>query len=108
MAVGPYKVTEDFEKAIAEYCGSPYAIALDSCSHALFLSLMWERKNSFVTNNTIFIPKKTFPSVPCEVMHAGFRLGFFDQDWKGIYRLWPTEVSVSRRLSQASAAFSAP
>ena len=35
MANGIYKVTEDFEKALADYTGAPYAITVDNQSNAL-------------------------------------------------------------------------
>ena len=41
MANGIYKVTEDFEKALADYTGAPYAITVDNQSNALFLALMY-------------------------------------------------------------------
>lgn len=37
----PFRVVSDFEKAIAEYTGSPYAVAVDSCTNAIFLALEW-------------------------------------------------------------------
>jgi hypothetical protein len=37
MAQGVHKITEDFEKALCDYTGAPYAIALDNMSNALFL-----------------------------------------------------------------------
>lgn len=40
MANGIYKITEDFEKALADYTGSPYAVTADNQSNALFLALI--------------------------------------------------------------------
>ena len=42
MANGIYKITEDFEKALADYTGAPYVVTVDNQSNALFLALMYE------------------------------------------------------------------
>jgi len=36
MAVGVYKVTEEFEKALADYTGAPYVVTVDNMSNAYF------------------------------------------------------------------------
>lgn len=87
-AKGVYKVTEMFEEAVAEYTGSPYAVAIDSCSNALFLCLMYEN----VKGKEITIPAKTFMSVPCEIIHAGAKVNFEHIEWQGCYQLKPTRI----------------
>ena len=72
MAHGVYKVTEEFESALADYTGAPYAITVDNQSNALFLCLMYLK----VQGQTIRIPARTYPSVPCEIIHAGARVEF--------------------------------
>ena len=42
MANGIYKITEDFEKELATYTGSPYVVTVDNASNAIFLALMYE------------------------------------------------------------------
>ena len=91
MAVGVYKVTEDFEKALCDYTGAPYAITIDNQSNALFLALMYEK----VSGVEISIPARTYPSVPCEIIHAGARVKFEPVEGKtlkGAYQLKPTRV----------------
>ena len=34
-----FEVVRQFERRIAKYAGSKYAVAVDSCTNALFLSL---------------------------------------------------------------------
>ena len=73
MAQGVHKITEDFEKSLCDYTGSPHAIALDNMSNALFLALYYEKnikktltsesveqelKNKILARKTFFI---TFP-----------------------------------------------
>ena len=63
MANGVHKITEDFERALCDYTGSQYAIALDNMSNALFLALYYEHhvKNS-ITNNILVIVNDFFSS----------------------------------------------
>jgi len=37
MRHNPYKVVKMFEETVADYCGSKYAVAVTSCTEALFL-----------------------------------------------------------------------
>jgi len=91
MANGIYKITEDFEKALCDYTGAPYAVTVDNQSNALFLALMYEK----VKDTTITIPARTYPSVPCEIIHAGAKVNFEPVEGKtlkGAYQLKPTKV----------------
>lgn len=95
MANGVYKITEDFEKAIGDYTGAPYVVSVDNQSNALFLCLYYEKNVKKITANEITIPSRTYPSVPCEIIHAGFKVKFRKVDGKtlkGAYQLEPTRV----------------
>ena len=75
MANGIYKITEDFEKELARYTGAKYVVTLDNMSNGLFLALYYENyieKN--IKSQSITIPNKTYPSVPCEIIHAGLKV----------------------------------
>lgn len=77
MANGIYKITEDFEKALADYTGATYAVTLDNMSNAMFLALYYEKYISkAIKADHIIIPKRTYPSVPCEIIHAGLKVKF--------------------------------
>lgn len=91
MANGIYKVTEDFERALGDYTGAPYVVTVDNQSNALFLALMWEKVNGM----DITIPNRTYPSVPCEIIHAGAKVKWRmieGTKLKGAYQLEPTNV----------------
>ena len=91
MANGIYKITEDFEQSLGDYTGAPYAVAVDSASNALFLALMYEK----IKDKEITIPSRTYPSVPCEIIHAGGKVKFKEvtsKTIKGAYQLEPTKV----------------
>ena len=36
MGVNPFSVVKDFEDSIAKYTGAKYAVAVDSCTNAVF------------------------------------------------------------------------
>jgi hypothetical protein len=59
-------------------------------SNALFLALKYEG----VEGKDIYIPKHTYPSVPCEIIHAGGKVRFYESDklLTGAYQLKPTNV----------------
>ena len=91
----PHQITADFEDALCQYTGAKYAVAVDNCSNALFLALKYEG----IEGKTIVIPKHTYPSVPCEIIHAGGKVKFTDEffackgkNLKGSYHLSPTRT----------------
>jgi len=91
MAEGVYKITENFEAALSRYTGAPYVVTVDNQSNALFLALMYEK----VQGQEITIPNRTYPSVPCEILHAGAKVKFRTVEGttiKGSYQLSPTNV----------------
>jgi dTDP-4-amino-4,6-dideoxygalactose transaminase len=86
-----YDITNEFEKRLAEYTGAPYVVTVDNQSNALFLALMYEK----VCGQEITIPSRTYPSVPCEIIHAGGKVKFRQikgKTIKGAYQLEPTNV----------------
>jgi dTDP-4-amino-4,6-dideoxygalactose transaminase len=96
MANGIYKITEDFETALSNYTGAPYVVTLDNMSNALFLALYYEKNvTKKIENNKITIPSRTYPSVPCEIIHAGLKVDFKNVTGttiKGAYNLEGSNV----------------
>jgi dTDP-4-amino-4,6-dideoxygalactose transaminase len=99
----PFKVVEDFEESIAEYAGSKYAVAVDSCTNALTLCC------DYFKVKEAEIPKHTYVSVPQSIMNAGGKVSFRDSDkdgegnnvnWQtyGYYSLAPYPIVDSARL----------
>ncbi len=56
------------EEEFAEFIGARYALALNSCSSAIFLSL---RSLGIKPGDQVLIPGFTFAAVPSAVVHAG-------------------------------------
>lgn len=91
-----FDVVADFEKALSEYTGAPYVVAVDSCTNALFLCLKFEG----IEGKRITIPKRTYLSVPQSIIHAGGEVVFCDFDWskEGIYNLGGTKTWDSAKV----------
>ena len=89
----PRDIVDMFEHKVAKYFGSKYAVAVDCCSHAIFLSLMYLKDRGEIDAfDNIVIPKHTYVSVPMQIIHAGFKVRFKDIEWKGYYELYPSRV----------------
>lgn len=96
MSTGVYKITEEFESKLSDYTGAKYVVTLDNMSNALFLALYYEKNVSkTISGDTITIPSRTYPSVPCEIIHAGLKVGFEHIEGKtikGAYQLKGSNV----------------
>ena len=75
MSKSVYKITDEFEQQLAVYAGAKYVVAVDNMSNALFLALYYEHYiNKSIKDKIITIPSRTYPSVPCEIIHAGLKI----------------------------------
>lgn len=83
-----FRVVEMFEEAMAEYAGARQGVAVESCSMALFLSLLyfdWKM-------DPVRLPAKTYISVPHAVINSGREVIFEDKEWRGAYALDPYPI----------------
>jgi hypothetical protein len=85
--IDPWDVVDLFEKTLANYAGSKYAVSVDNCTNALFLCLKYLKASGTVT-----IPSRTWISVPCTIIHAGCKVQFEDIEWSGMYQLKPYPI----------------
>ena len=96
MSKGVYQITDDFEKELGRYTGAPYVVTLDNMSNALFLALYYEKNIAkSIKGEKISIPNRTYPSVPCEIIHAGLKVDFVQvsgKTIKGAYQLIGSNV----------------
>tara|TARA_Y100000389_G_C17438038_1_gene506760 strand:+ start:1114 stop:1758 length:645 start_codon:yes stop_codon:yes gene_type:complete len=75
MANGIYKITEEFEQELCKYTGAKYAITVDNMSNGLFLALYYEHNvKKRIKNGIVGCPSRTYPSVPCEIIHTGLKI----------------------------------
>lgn len=82
----PYDIVRTFEQSVADFAGSKFAVSVDTCSSALFLCC------KYLKVQEVTIPKHTYVSVPCAIIHAGGRVKFCDVEWRGVYQLEPYPI----------------
>jgi dTDP-4-amino-4,6-dideoxygalactose transaminase len=90
-----YDITNEFEQLLSNYTGAKYVVTLDNMSNALFLALYYEYNVKGRTDDVITIPNRTYPSVPCEIIHAGLKVDFEEVSGttiKGAYQLKGSNV----------------
>ena len=94
----PFKIVKMFEEEIAHYTGAPYAVSVDSCTNALFLTC------KYLNIKEVTIPSQTYLSVPMSIIQAGGDVSFDKSPktnhWKGIYQLKPYPIyDAAKRLT---------
>jgi len=89
----PRDIIDMFEKKVAEFSGSKYAVSVDCCSHAIFLSLKYLiYKGEINSGFTVLIPRRTYISVYMQIINAGLYVQFDDRQWSGAYQIVDTRV----------------
>ena len=76
-----FQIVSTFENKIAEFFGSKYAIAVDSCTHGLELCLRYTKETK------INVPKRTFLSVPFLAEKIGLEREWRDDNWERYYTI---------------------
>ena len=83
----PWDIVDAFEKLVANYSGSKYAVSVDNCTDAVFLCLKYLNASGEIT-----VPARTYISVPQAIIHAGCNINFEDREWSGFYQLSPLPI----------------
>jgi dTDP-4-amino-4,6-dideoxygalactose transaminase len=76
-----FEIITEFENKVAEFFGSPYAIAVDSCTHGIELCLR------YTGEKRINVPNRTYLSIPMLANKMGLELGWRDEEWEDYYTL---------------------
>jgi dTDP-4-amino-4,6-dideoxygalactose transaminase len=76
-----FDIVTKFENKIAEFFGSKYAIAVDSCTHGIELALRYQNVKK------ISVPKRTYLSVPFLAEKLNIEREWRDDDWEDYYWL---------------------
>ena len=94
-----YTVVDQFEDALCEYTGAPYAVATSSCTDALFLSMLWCMRNtdqaSYAPN--VWLPKHNYVGVYQAAVRAGYTVTWTDEQWHYDYHVKPLPVVDSAK-----------
>ena len=91
-----FETVGNFEKAIADYFGSPHAIAVDCCTHALELCLRQQQVKYYT------VPKRTYISVPFLANKIGIDFDWRDEEWQDYYYLGGTNIIDAAVLWEAN------
>ncbi len=93
-----YRVVDDFEAELCSYTGAPFAVAVNSCTNALFLALVHERSTceyQDFLDEPVLLPRRTYVGVLQSVLNSGSSVKWQDEDYEwqesGSYPLepWP-------------------
>jgi dTDP-4-amino-4,6-dideoxygalactose transaminase len=76
-----FEVIKNFENKISDFFGSPYAVAVDSCTHGIELCLRYTKEKK------INVPKRTYLSVPFLAEKMGLEREWRDEVWEDYYTL---------------------
>jgi dTDP-4-amino-4,6-dideoxygalactose transaminase len=85
-----FSVVRDFEEMVAKFAGSKYAVAVNTCTSALFLCMEYAMKE--YKDYWVEIPAHTFVSVPMAAIQAGLEVRFTDERWAGVYQIRPLNI----------------
>jgi len=82
----------EFESALEEFTGAPYAVMTDCCTHAIELCLRYDAITRVV------FPAHTYLSIPMTMHKLGIEYSYSDKAWIGEYQFIGTRVWDSARL----------
>jgi dTDP-4-amino-4,6-dideoxygalactose transaminase len=81
-----FDMIKQFEEEIAEFYGSPFAVAVDCCTHGIELCL----RNQNIKHYTV--PKRTYISIPFLADKLGITFEWKDENWQDFYYLGGTNI----------------
>jgi len=84
-----FQIVTEFEKRLARFFGSHYAVAVDCCTHGLELCLRYTEATS------ISVPKHTYISIPFLASKLGIELHWKDKEWSDYYHLTDKVVDAA-------------
>jgi dTDP-4-amino-4,6-dideoxygalactose transaminase len=86
----------EFEIALAQFTGAPYAVMTDCCTHAIELCLRYD-----CVESCAFTPY-TYLSIPMLMHKLGIEYSYNQQQWIGEYQFENTRIWDSARRLEAN------
>ena len=83
----PRELNEILEEKLARFAGAKHAVLVDCASNGIFLSLKY-----LGISGDVEIPRRTYISVPMQIIHAGANPVLKNLDWQGMYPLGNTKI----------------
>ena len=74
-----FEIIKKFEDKIADFFGSKFAVAVDSCTHGIELCLKYTKETK------INVPKRTYLSVPFLAEKMNLQRKWRDEEWEEYY-----------------------
>lgn len=91
----PFNAVLDFEKALCEYTGAPYAVVTDCCTHAIEIALRIDQPTA------VEFTAHTYLSVLMTMHKLGISYSLVDESWAGEYQLRGSRIwDSARRLDK--------
>ena len=91
-----FEAVKTLEEKIAEFFGSPYAIAVDCCTHGIELSLRYTKAKQ------INVPKRTYLSIPFLAEKLNINLVWKDENWVDYYYITKDVIDAAVLWKQNS------
>lgn len=82
-----FEKVKKFENIIANFFGSKFAIATDSCTHAIELCMRYEN-----ISNKIFFPKNTYVGIPMLGLKLNLDWEWIEEKWSEFYTIKGTDI----------------
>jgi dTDP-4-amino-4,6-dideoxygalactose transaminase len=90
-----FEKIKQFETALAEFTGAPYAVMTDCCTHAIELCLRYDRVREVV------MTPWTYLSIPMTMHKLGIKYYYKEEEWTGEYQFHGTRIwDSARRLEK--------
>tara|TARA_R110000744_G_scaffold230371_2_gene348567 strand:+ start:8121 stop:8714 length:594 start_codon:yes stop_codon:yes gene_type:complete len=81
-----FESIREFERQVANYFGSPHAVAVDCCTHAVELCMRHQDIKHFS------VPKRTYISIPFLANKLNIEFDWRDEKWKDYYYIGNTNI----------------
>jgi dTDP-4-amino-4,6-dideoxygalactose transaminase len=82
-----FEIVKNFEKLISDFFGSKFAIATDSCTHAIELCLRYQK-----IDKQIYFPKNTYIGVPMLGYKLNLNWQWIKEEWNDYYTIKGTNI----------------
>lgn len=84
-----FDIVREFEEKISSFFGSPYAVAIDSCTHGVELALRYTKAKK------ISCPKRTYLSIPFLSKKLKIDLEWRDEIWVDYYYITENVIDAA-------------
>ena len=81
-----FDIINTFEQKLADFFGSPHAVTVDCCTHAIELCIRYQNIKYYT------VPKRTYISIPFLANKLNIKFDWRDEDWQDYYYLGGTNI----------------